>query len=90
MLRPDGWLRTGDGGWLDGDGYLTLVGRRTEMYLRGGYNVYPVEVERVVSELPSVSQVAVVSRPDPSSARSAWRSSCRPGRRRHATRFGRA
>jgi acyl-CoA synthetase (AMP-forming)/AMP-acid ligase II len=65
VLRPDGWLRTGDGGWLDGDGYLTLVGRRTEMYLRGGYNVYPVEVERVVSELPSVSQVAVVSRPDP-------------------------
>jgi acyl-CoA synthetase (AMP-forming)/AMP-acid ligase II len=65
VLRPDGWLRTGDSGWLDDDGYLTLVGRRTEMYLRGGYNVYPVEVERVVSELTSVSQVAVVSRPDP-------------------------
>ena len=35
------------------------------MYLRGGYNVYPVEVERIVSELPSVAQVAVVGRPDP-------------------------
>src|SRR6185437_7556283 len=65
VLRPDGWLRTGDGGWLDADGYLTLVGRRTEMYLRGGYNVYPVEVERVVSELPDVAQVAVVGKPDP-------------------------
>jgi acyl-CoA synthetase (AMP-forming)/AMP-acid ligase II len=65
VLRPDGWLRTGDGGWLDEDGYLTLVGRRTEMYMRGAYNVYPVEVERVVSEHPSVSQVAIVAKPDP-------------------------
>ena len=65
VLRPDGWLRTGDGGWLDEDGYLTLAGRRTEMYMRGAYNVYPVEVERVVSEHPSVSQVAIVAKPDP-------------------------
>ena len=65
VLRPDGWLRTGDGGWLDEDGYLTLVGRRTEMYMRGAYNVYPVEVERVVSEHPAVSQVAIVAKPDP-------------------------
>ncbi|HEX3946831.1 MAG TPA: fatty acid--CoA ligase family protein, partial [Acidimicrobiales bacterium] len=64
VLRPDGWLRTGDRGWLDPDGYLTLVGRRTEMYLRGGYNVYPVEVERVLSDMPAVAQVAVVGRPD--------------------------
>jgi acyl-CoA synthetase (AMP-forming)/AMP-acid ligase II len=65
VLRPDGWLRTGDGGWLDEDGYLTLVGRRTEMYMRGAYNVYPVEVERIVSEHPAVSQVAIVAKPDP-------------------------
>jgi acyl-CoA synthetase (AMP-forming)/AMP-acid ligase II len=65
VLRPDGWLRTGDGGWLDEDGNLTLVGRRTEMYMRGAYNVYPVEVERVVSEHPAVSQVAIVAKPDP-------------------------
>jgi acyl-CoA synthetase (AMP-forming)/AMP-acid ligase II len=65
VLRPDGWLRTGDGGWLDEDGYLTLVGRRTEMYMRGAYNVYPVEVERVVSEHPAVSQVAIVAKTDP-------------------------
>ncbi len=65
VLQPDGWLRTGDSGWLDADGYLTLVGRRSEMYMRGAYNIYPVEVERVVSEHPGVSQVAIVARPDP-------------------------
>ena len=65
VLRPDGWLRTGDGGWLDEDGYLTLVGRRTEMYMRGAYNIYPVEVERVISEHPAVAQVAIVAKPDP-------------------------
>ncbi|MGP0030047.1 MAG: class I adenylate-forming enzyme family protein [Acidimicrobiales bacterium] len=65
VLHPDGWLRTGDDGWLDEHGYLTLVGRRSEMYLRGAYNVYPVEVERVLSEHPSVSQVAIVAKPDP-------------------------
>ena len=65
VLGPEGWLRTGDGGWLDEDGYLTLVGRRTEMYMRGAYNVYPVEVERVVSDHPSVAQVAIVAKPDP-------------------------
>lgn len=65
VLGPDGWLNTGDGGWLDDDGYLTLVGRRAEMYMRGAYNVYPVEVERVVSDHPSVAHVAIVAKPDP-------------------------
>lgn len=65
VLRADGWLDTGDIGSLDRDGYLTLAGRRTEMYLRGGYNVYPAEVERVMSGHPSVSQVAIVAKPDP-------------------------
>jgi acyl-CoA synthetase (AMP-forming)/AMP-acid ligase II len=65
VLHEDGWLDTGDGGWMDDSGYLTLVGRRTEMYFRGGYNVYPVEVERVVSEHPAVAQVAIVAKPDP-------------------------
>lgn len=65
VLDPDGWLHTGDNGSLDADGYLTLVGRRSEMYQRGAYNVYPVEVERVVSDHPSVAQVAIVGRPDP-------------------------
>jgi acyl-CoA synthetase (AMP-forming)/AMP-acid ligase II len=58
-FRPDGWLATGDAGWLDGAGRLHLVGRRSEMYIRGGYNVYPLEVEQVLSEHPAVAEVAV-------------------------------
>ncbi|MHB1583511.1 MAG: class I adenylate-forming enzyme family protein [Acidimicrobiales bacterium] len=65
VLGVDGWLDTGDTGSLDADGYLTLFGRRVEMYLRGAYNVYPVEVERVLAGHPSVAQVAVVGKPDP-------------------------
>ena len=65
VIGPDGWLTTGDLGFLDERGYLTLVGRRSEMYIRGGYNVYPAEVERVLSEHPSVAQVAVLGVPDP-------------------------
>ncbi len=65
MLGPDGWLTTGDLGFLDDRGYLTLVGRRSEMYIRGGYNVYPAEVERVLSEHPAIAQVAVLGVPDP-------------------------
>jgi acyl-CoA synthetase (AMP-forming)/AMP-acid ligase II len=65
VIDPAGWLTTGDLGYLDERGYLTLVGRRSEMYIRGGYNVYPAEVERVLSEHASVAQVAVVGVPDP-------------------------
>ncbi|MGH9208762.1 MAG: class I adenylate-forming enzyme family protein, partial [Acidimicrobiales bacterium] len=60
VLSPEGWLSTGDLGYLDERGYLTLVGRQTEMYIRGGYNVYPAEVEAVLSEHPLVGQAAVV------------------------------
>jgi acyl-CoA synthetase (AMP-forming)/AMP-acid ligase II len=65
VLGADGWLMTGDLGFLDEHGYLTLVGRKSEMYIRGGYNVYPAEVERVLSEHPAVAQIAVLGRPDP-------------------------
>jgi acyl-CoA synthetase (AMP-forming)/AMP-acid ligase II len=65
VLSPDGWLTTGDKGSVDADGYVTLSGRKSEMYMRGAYNIYPVEVERIVSEHPAVAQVAVVGRPDP-------------------------
>ena len=64
VLDADGWLTTGDLGFLDARGYLTLVGRRNEMYIRGGYNVYPGEVERVLSQHPEVAQVAVLGVPD--------------------------
>jgi acyl-CoA synthetase (AMP-forming)/AMP-acid ligase II len=60
----DGFVRTGDLGWIDDRGRLRLVGRSKEMYVRGGYNVYPVEVEAVLSTHPDVAAVAIVPRPD--------------------------
>jgi acyl-CoA synthetase (AMP-forming)/AMP-acid ligase II len=65
VLSEDGWLTTGDVGMLDPDGYLVLVGRKSEMYIRGGYNVYPAEVEKVLSEHPDVAEAAVIGEPDP-------------------------
>jgi len=63
-FTDDGFVRTGDLGWVDDRGRLRLVGRTKEMYVRGGYNVYPVEVESVLSTHPGVAAVAVVPRPD--------------------------
>jgi fatty-acyl-CoA synthase len=63
--RCDGWHRTGDLGVQDADGYVTLVGRLKEMYISGGENVYPAEVERVLEEHPDVAEAAVVGVPDP-------------------------
>lgn len=63
-LTGDGWLRTGDVGELDGEGRLRLVGRTTDMYIRGGYNVHPQEVEAVLLEHPGIAEVAVAPRPD--------------------------
>ncbi len=70
--RPDatieatrnGWFHTGDVGILDDDGYLSIVDRITDMILRGGFNVYPREIEEVMMTHPAVSQVAVVGVPD--------------------------
>jgi acyl-CoA synthetase (AMP-forming)/AMP-acid ligase II len=64
-ISEDGWLLTGDLGRLDDAGNLTLVGRRTDMYIRGGYNVYPTEVEAVLGAHPAVEKVAVVGVGDP-------------------------
>lgn len=63
-LRAE-WLHTGDLGLLDAVGCLHLVGRSKEMFIRGGYNVYPMEVEAVLGEHPLVAEVAVAPRPDP-------------------------
>ena len=61
----DGWLRTGDLAAVDGAGLFRLAGRTTDMYIRGGYNVHPAEVEAVLEAHPMVREVAVVGRPDP-------------------------
>ena len=59
-----GWFRTGDVGYLDADGYLFLIDRTKDVILRGGYSVYPREVEDVLFEHPAVSEAAVVGVPD--------------------------
>jgi acyl-CoA synthetase (AMP-forming)/AMP-acid ligase II len=59
-----GWLRTGDLAVENADGTFTLKGRLKEIYIRGGYNVYPAEVEAELSGHPAVAACAVVPRPD--------------------------
>lgn len=63
-IDADGWIHTGDLGFLDGDGYLHLLGRESEMFIRGGYNVYPAEVEDLLAKHPKIARAAIVGRPD--------------------------
>ena len=62
-IDADGWLHTSDLGELDDNGCLRIVGRTNDMYIRGGYNVHPLEVESVLMEHPSVAAVAIAPRP---------------------------
>ena len=60
----DGWLRTGDLARVDSAGCYRLAGRVKEMFIRGGYNVYPMEVESILGNHPAIAEIAVVGRPD--------------------------
>jgi long-chain acyl-CoA synthetase len=59
-ITPDGWLNTGDVGRVDEDGYFYIVDRTKDMIIRGGYNVYPREIEEVLYEHPGVAEAAVI------------------------------
>lgn len=63
VLDADGWLKTGDLGYLDGAGFLFIVDREKDMVVTGGFNVYPREVENAISTLAGVHEVAVVGAP---------------------------
>lgn len=64
VFDDNGWYHTGDIGALDGDGYLVIVGRKSDMIIRGGENVSALEVEELLSTMPAVAEAAVVSAPD--------------------------
>ncbi|MCL2585380.1 MAG: FadD3 family acyl-CoA ligase [Streptosporangiales bacterium] len=63
-ITPDGWLRTGDVGVLDSAGNLKITDRIKDMFIVGGFNAYPAEIENLLSRHPAVAQVAVVGVPD--------------------------
>ncbi|TAL01153.1 MAG: acyl-CoA synthase [Rhodospirillaceae bacterium] len=63
-LTPDGWLRTGDVGYMDSEGYLYIVDRLKDMIITAGFNIYPAELENVIAAYPGVAMVAVGPLPD--------------------------
>jgi malonyl-CoA/methylmalonyl-CoA synthetase len=63
-FTEDGWFKTGDLGWCSADGYYTITGRARELIISGGYNIYPREVEDVLTQHPAVAEAAVLGLPD--------------------------
>jgi acyl-CoA synthetase (AMP-forming)/AMP-acid ligase II len=64
VIDPDGWLRTGDVGTLDARGYLRITDRKKDMFIVGGFNAYPAEIESALSAHPDIAHVAVIGVPD--------------------------
>ncbi|MEE8169487.1 MAG: AMP-binding protein, partial [Phycisphaerae bacterium] len=64
VKMPDGWLKTGDMGRVDDDGYVWITGRKKEMIIVGGENVYPREIENVLADHPAVAEAAAIGRQD--------------------------
>jgi long-chain acyl-CoA synthetase len=62
-IDPEGWFSSGDMATVDADGYFKIVDRKKEMIIRGGYNVYPREIEEVLYEIPAVAEAAVMGIP---------------------------
>ena len=93
-IDTDGFLHTGDLGTIDADGYLRIVGRIKDMFIVGGFNAYPAEIENLLLGHPDVAQAAVIGVPDdrlgevgmafvvPARARTSTRSRHRVGPRR--------
>ena len=63
-MTDDGWIRTGDAGYLDADGYLTIVDRKKEVIVAGGFNVYPREVDDVLLTHPKILEACTIGVPD--------------------------
>jgi acyl-CoA synthetase (AMP-forming)/AMP-acid ligase II len=63
-ITPDGWLKTGDVGVMDADGYVRITDRIKDMFIVGGFNCYPAEIENTLSSMPGVARAAVIGVPD--------------------------
>ena len=68
----DGWLHSGDVGYLDADGFVYLVGRKKDLIIKGGENIAPREIEEALYEHPDVVEAAVVGMPDPRLGEDIW------------------
>ncbi|KKB35190.1 class I adenylate-forming enzyme family protein [Bacillus thermotolerans] len=64
VIDEDRWFYTGDLGTIDGDGYVRIIGRKKDLVIRGGYNIYPSEIEEVFYTHPSVNEAAIIGLPD--------------------------